>query len=92
MRPGSLTRCDTVALFEIEVRNHQDAEKDQRVDDEQNAEPGIAPGEVGDAGGDQRDAKSKIREFFDFERDVRYQQRQESQYLGGRELYLEVLR
>ena len=39
-----------MTFFEIEVRDDQQAEKKQRVDDEQVAEPCISPREVSDAG------------------------------------------
>jgi hypothetical protein len=49
-----------MALFEIAVRHRQEAEKDQRVYDEQHAEAGIPPTEVGDAGRHQRDGKTEM--------------------------------
>jgi hypothetical protein len=81
-----------MALFEIEVRENQQGKKKQGIDHEQHAEPGISPGEVGDAGRNQSNAKPKISKLLYFERDIRYQKRQHSQYFCSRELDLEVLR
>src|SRR5260370_35897525 len=81
-----------MTFFEIEVRHDQQTEKKQRVDDEQDAEPCISPREVSDAGRNQSNAKTKIRELFYFERNIRNQKRQHAQYFCGCKLYLEILR
>jgi hypothetical protein len=79
------------ALLEIEVRDDQQGEKKQGVYDEQHAEAGVSPGEVGDAVRNQSNTKTKIGKLLYFERDIRYQKRQHSQYFCGRKLHLEVL-
>src|SRR6266849_3345254 len=88
---GSLL-SDSVPLAEIPIRHGPYPQEDQWIDDEQNAELSIAPGKMRNAGGEQGDAKSKIGEFFYFRRNVRNQQRQDSQYLGNGELDLEIVR
>jgi hypothetical protein len=64
------------ALLEIEVRDDQQGEKKQGVYDEQHAEAGVSPGEVGDAVRNQSNTKTKIGKLLYFERDIRYQKRQ----------------
>ena len=81
-----------MALFEIGVRHDQQDEKKQWVDDEEDTEPCISSGEVGDAGRKQSNSETKIGKLLYFERDTRDQQRQQTQYFGGRQLYLEIVR
>ena len=83
-------RSQRMALFEIEIRYRQEAEKDQWVHDEQHAEVRIASTEMGNAGRRQRNRKTEIRELFDFEWDSRYYERQNTEDLGERELDLEI--
>jgi hypothetical protein len=71
-------RWGGMALLEINVRHDQQTDKEQWVDDEQDAETSIPPGEVGDAGRKQSNAKTKIGKLLYFERDLRYQERQHS--------------
>src|SRR5438105_1255041 len=103
MRPNGLARCDRgpssagrragrMALLEIEERNRQGREKDERIDDEQHAEPGISARQMRDAGRYQRDAEAEVGELFDLERDARYRQREHAQYLRRCELDLEIAR
>src|SRR5438128_255271 len=78
------------SLAEVEIRDSQEDQENQRIDDEQDADPGIATGEMGDAGRDQGDGEAEIGELPDLGRDPRDQQRRDSQDLGDRELSLEV--
>ena len=81
-----------MALLEIEVRNHQEAQEDQWIDDEQHAEPGVTTREVSDAGRDECDGEAKIGELLDLERNTPDEQRQHTEDFGDRELDLEIQR
>src|SRR5438477_389710 len=78
-------------LVEIEVGNDQQAQENQRIDDEQDADPRIASGKMSDAGRDQGDPEPKIGELLDLGGDAGHQQRQNSQCLGHRDLRPEVV-
>src|SRR5258706_15372321 len=87
LRPGY---GEGMALFEIDIRHRQEAEKHQGVDDEQHAEAGIPPTEVGNAGRHERDGEPRVSELLHLERHGRYQEGQDAQDLGHRELDLEI--
>src|SRR5256885_12383007 len=79
-------------LLEVHVRDDENDEEPQRVEDEQDAPTRVADGEVRDAGRDQGDAESEVGELLYLGRDTRNQQRQDSQRLGDRQLDPEVIR
>jgi hypothetical protein len=63
-------------------------QEDQRIDDEHQA---VAAGKVGDARGDQGDGEPGVGEVPDRPGDARDQQRKHAEYLGDRQLDLEVV-
>src|SRR5439155_2495701 len=76
---------------QVEIRYRQQGEEDQRIEDEQDADARVTSGRVRNGGGEQGDAETEIHELLDFRRDPRDEKRRDSQYLGDRQLHLEVI-
>src|SRR5262245_13928467 len=66
---GDRSRLQRMALFEVVVRDRQQAKEDQRIDDEQYAEvASVAAAEMGNRGRHQRDCEAGVRELLHLER------------------------
>ena len=57
-----------MTLFKVVIRDRQQAEEDERIDDVQHAEIAcVAAAEMGNRGRHQRDREAGVREFLDLE-------------------------
>src|SRR4029453_6909732 len=82
-----------MTLFEVIVRDRQQAEENERIDDVQHAEIAcVAAAEMGNRGRHQRDREAGVREFLDLEWNSGDQERKYTQDLGDRQFNLEVRR
>src|SRR5215208_1446100 len=82
-----------MALFEVVVRDRQQAKEDQRIDDEQYAEVAcVAAAEMRDRGRHQRDREACVREFLDLEWNSWDHERKHTEDLGDRQFNLEIRR
>src|SRR6186713_446869 len=95
LRRSSESPCDAVGgcsgpermtLFKVVVRDRQQAEEDERIDDVYQAEiAGVATAEMGNRGRHQRDSEAGVCEFLDLEWNRRDQERKDTEDLGNRQ-------
>src|SRR4030095_7029638 len=82
-----------MTLFEVIVRDRQQAEENERIDDVHHAEIAcVATAEMGNRGRHQRDCEAGVREFLHLEWNRGDQERKYTEDLGDRQFHLEVRR
>src|SRR5215208_5890186 len=87
------TRLERMTLFEVVVRDRQQAKEDQRIDDVQHAEiVCVAAAEMGNRSRQQRNREAGVRELLHLERNSRDRKRKNTEDLRDRQLSLEVRR
>ena len=75
------------------IRDHKQAEEDQRINDEQHTEIScVATAEMGNRGRHQRDCEAGVREFLHLQWNSRDHERKRTEDLGDRQFNLEVRR
>ena len=82
-----------MTLFKVVVRDRQQTEENERIDDVDQAEIAcVAAAEMGNRGRHQRDREAGVREFLHLEWNSRDHERKHAEDLGDRQLNLEVRR
>src|SRR6266853_2189980 len=88
-----LSCLERMTLFKVVVRDRQQTEEHERIDDVYQAEIAcVAAAEVGNRGRHQRDAEAGVRELLHLERNGWDHERKDAENLGDRQFNLEVRR